>query len=148
MKALIQRVSTCEVKVNAQTVGEIGRGLLVLLGVHPEDTDRDLELLARKCIGLRVFPDGDGKMNLSVTDIGGEIIVVSQFTLFGDVKRGMRPFFGDAAEPAKAEKYYERFMETIDKAGVPVQGGRFGAHMRVHLINDGPVTLMIDTREM
>ena len=148
MIGLVQRVAACEVAVDDKIVGKIDRGMLILLGVHREDTDRDLELIARKCIGLRIFPDENGKMNRSVIDVDGEILVVSQFTLFGDVRRGLRPFFGDAADPAKGEEYYNRFMDMVSQAGIPVQGGTFGAHMMVNIVNDGPVTLTLDTREM
>jgi D-aminoacyl-tRNA deacylase len=148
MIGLVQRVDRCSVTVEGERISSIGRGLLILLGVHRDDDERDLELLTRKCIGLRVFPDEEYKMNRSITDIGGEILVVSQFTLFGDVRRGLRPYFGDAAQPDKADEYYERFMKMINASGIPVQGGVFGAHMRVELVNDGPVTISINTREI
>jgi len=147
MIGLVQRVGRCSVSVEGREVSSIGRGLLILLGVHREDTDRDLDVLARKCIGLRIFPDDEGKMNRSVTDCGGEILVVSQFTLFGDVRRGLRPYFGEAALPEKANDYYERFMRMLSGSGITVKGGVFGAHMLVDLLNDGPVTVSIDTRE-
>jgi len=147
MIGLVQRVDRCGVTVEETLVSSIGKGLLILLGVHRDDDESDLELLARKCIGLRIFPDEEYRMNRSVTDIGGEILVVSQFTLFGDVRRGLRPYFGEAAPPEKAVEYYERFMKLLAKSGIPVRGGVFGAHMRVDLINDGPVTISIDTRE-
>ena len=147
MIALVQRVDRCGVTVEGERISSIGRGLLILLGVHRDDDERDLELLARKCIGLRIFPDEENKMNRSITDIGGEILVVSQFTLFGDVRRGLRPYFGEAALPEKANEQYERFMKQLAKSGIPVQGGVFGAHMRVELVNDGPVTISIDTRD-
>lgn len=147
MIGLVQRVDRCGVTVEGTLVSSIGKGLLILLGVHRDDDERDLELLARKCIGLRVFPDEEYRMNRSITDIGGEILVVSQFTLFGDVRRGLRPYFGEAAPPEKAVEYYERFMKLLANSGIPVRGGVFGAHMRVELINDGPVTISIDTRE-
>jgi D-tyrosyl-tRNA(Tyr) deacylase len=136
------------VTVEGTLVSSIGRGMLILLGVHKDDTERDLELLARKCIGLRIFPDAEDRMNRSITDIKGEILVVSQFTLFGDVRRGLRPYFGDAALPDRANDYYERFMETVSRSGIPVKGGVFGAHMHVEILNDGPVTIPIDTRSM
>jgi len=148
MIGLIQRVEKCSVAVDGETVSSIGHGLLILLGVHSDDTDKDLELLARKCIGLRVFSDDEGKMNRSVVDIGGEILVISQFTLFGDVKRGLRPYFGDAAEPEKANGYYERFIDILSAGDVTVKGGVFGAHMHVDILNDGPVTISLNTREM
>ena len=148
MIGLIQRVNSCSVSVDGETVSSIGKGLLILLGVHRDDTDRDLNLLARKCIGLRIFSDDEGRMNRSISDIGGEILVVSQFTLLGDVKRGLRPYFGDAAEPERAESYYTQFMNILSDNDIPIQGGVFGAYMHVDIMNDGPVTLPIDTRTM
>lgn len=148
MIGLVQRVERCSVRVDGVVISSIGPGMLILLGVHADDTGRDLELLTRKCAGLRIFPDGDGRMNRSITEIGGQILVVSQFTLFGDVRRGLRPYFGDAAIPEKANEYYERFMAVLSESGIPVKGGVFGAHMSVEIVNDGPVTIPIDTREM
>ena len=148
MIGLVQRVRRCTVTVEDQTVASIGNGLLILLGVHNEDNEKDLELLARKCLGLRIFPDEQGKMNLSVIDINGNIIVVSQFTLLGDVKRGLRPYCGDAAPPEKARDYYEKFMALLGESGISIKGGVFGAHMHVDILNDGPVTISINTREM
>ena len=148
MIGLVQRVERCEVIVENQTVVSIGRGLLILLGVHHEDNEKDIELLARKCLGLRIFPDEQGRMNLSVSDINGEIIVVSQFTLFGDVRRGLRPYYGEAALPEKANDYYEKFITALEESGISIKGGVFGAHMRVDLVNDGPVTISINTREL
>jgi D-aminoacyl-tRNA deacylase len=148
MIALVQRVNACSVRVDDRMISSIGRGLLILLGVHRDDDDRDLSLLVRKCIGLRIFPDDRDKMNLSIADVGGEIMVVSQFTLFGDVRRGMRPFFGDAALPDKANEFYERFMDMLSRSGITVKGGVFGAHMHVEIHNDGPVTISLDTRSM
>jgi len=146
MIGLVQRVDSCRVSVDSRLVSSIGRGLLVFLGVHRDDGESDIELLARKCIGLRIFSDDRGKMNLSLGDIGGEFLVVSQFTLFGDVRRGLRPFFGEAALPDKANEYYGKFMEALARGGIPVKGGVFGAHMLVEIHNNGPVTLSIDTR--
>ena len=148
MIALVQRVNRCTVSVDGSPVSTIGPGLLILLGVHRDDSEDDLKLLARKCAGLRIFTDDQDRMNRSVADIGGEILVVSQFTLFGDVKRGLRPYFGDAADPDMADDLYERFMTELSGYGLPVKGGVFGAHMHVELINDGPVTIPIDTRSM
>ena len=122
--------------------------MLIMLGVHKDDTDHDLNLVVRKCAGLRIFPDNEGKMNRSVADIAGEIIVVSQFTLFGDIRRGLRPYFGEAAEPAKAESVYESFMAALRDIGIPVKGGVFGAAMEVELVNEGPVTIRIDSKEI
>ena len=112
------------------------------------DNEKDIELLTRKCLGLRIFPDEQGRMNLSVSDINGEIIVVSQFTLFGDVRRGLRPYYGEAALPEKANDYYEKFITALEGSGISIKGGVFGAHMRVDLVNDGPVTISINTREL
>jgi len=148
MIGLVQRVDSCAVSVDGETVSSIGRGFLILLGVHREDTDDDLDLLARKCIGLRIFSDDEGRMNRSITDVGGSFLVVSQFTLFGDVRRGLRPYFGDAALPEKANEYYERFMAELSKTGLAVKGGLFGAHMHLEIHNDGPVTITLDTRNM
>ena len=148
MIALVQRVGKCTVTVENRIVSSIKHGLLILLGVHKDDDEKDLKLLARKCLGLRIFSDEQGKMNLSVADSKGEIIVVSQFTLFGDIKRGMRPHFGDAAPPEKAQAYYEKFIALLAESDIIIKGGVFGAHMDVELINDGPVTIPIDTREL
>ncbi len=148
MIGLVQRVERCAVIVENQTVASIGRGLLILLGVHHVDNEKDIELLTRKCLGLRIFPDEQGRMNLSVSDINGEIIVVSQFTLFGDVRRGLRPYYGEAALPEKANDYYEKFITALEESGISIKGGVFGAHMRVDLVNDGPVTISINTREL
>ena len=148
MRAVVQRVSRCTVSVDGITVSSIGPGFLILLGVQEGDTGDDLALLVRKCAGLRIFPDDAGKMNRSIHDIGGEALVVSQFTLFGDVRRGLRPYFGEAAAPEDATRFYEGFMAAISAEGVPVSGGEFGAHMHVELVNDGPVTIILDTRNM
>jgi len=148
MKAVVQRVDKCSVTVENREVASINRGLLILLGVHHDDDDNNMRLLVRKCVGLRIFPDDQDRMNLSVKDVRGEILVVSQFTLFGDVRRGLRPYFGDAAPPEKANEYYERFMGLITEEGIPVKGGVFGAHMHVEICNDGPVTIILDTGEM
>ncbi|MBN1291929.1 MAG: D-tyrosyl-tRNA(Tyr) deacylase [Candidatus Latescibacteria bacterium] len=148
MIGLIQRVDKCSVSVEGSVISSIGEGLLILLGVHRDDTEKDLYLLARKCTGLRIFSDDEGKMNLSINDINGEILVVSQFTLFGDVKRGLRPYFGEAAEPEKAEKYYETFMAILTESGIPVKGGVFGAHMHLDILNNGPVTVSINTKDL
>jgi len=148
MIGLVQRVERCSVSVDGELVSSIGAGLLILLGVHRNDTEKDLRLLARKCTGLRIFPDSEGKMNRSITDIGGGILVISQFTLFGDVRRGLRPYFGEAAEPEKGNDFYERFIRLLAAEGVPVKAGIFGAHMLVDILNDGPVTVSLDTRSM
>lgn len=147
MKALLQRVSSSKVSVNGVTVGEIGRGITVLLGVIPEDTQRDIDWLAEKIVNLRIFDDEDGKMNLSVSDVGGEILVISQFTLCGECKKGRRPSWAKAAEPGFANEMYIKFIEAVKKEGIPVAHGQFQAYMAVDIQNDGPVTLMIDTKE-
>jgi D-tyrosyl-tRNA(Tyr) deacylase len=145
MRAVIQRVSHAVVAVDKATVGEIGRGLLVLLGVGQEDTQADAVYLAEKTVGLRIFEDDDEKMNWAVTDIGGAVLVVSQFTLYGDVRRGKRPSFDGAAPPHKARELYEYFVERIRHAGLQCETGRFQEMMQVELINDGPVTILLDS---
>lgn len=147
MRACVQRVSQCSVTVDEQVVGRIGRGLLVLLGVTHDDTQADVEYLAEKTTGLRIFEDDAGKMNRSVLDVGGQILVVSQFTLWGDCRRGKRPSFTDAAAPERAEKLYEAFVAAVQRLGVPTATGKFRAHMDVALVNDGPVTLLLDSRK-
>ncbi|MBW5445048.1 D-tyrosyl-tRNA(Tyr) deacylase [Cohnella sp. CFH 77786] len=146
MKVVVQRVSQANVKVEGQTVGEIGQGLLLLVGIGQEDEESDLVWMADKLTGLRIFEDADGKMNLSVTDVGGAILSVSQFTLYGDCRKGRRPNFMGAARPETAEAMYERFNGMLGERGVPVETGRFGAMMDVALVNDGPVTLIVDSR--
>jgi D-tyrosyl-tRNA(Tyr) deacylase len=146
MKALVQRVSGAGVEVEGRAVSSVGRGLLVFLGVVKGDASGDIEYLARKVSNLRIFEDAEGKMNLSLKDIGGEALVVSQFTLAADTRKGNRPSFVDAEEPERAEAMYREFMEEMKKAGVRVSSGEFAAHMDVRLINDGPVTIMIDSR--
>lgn len=145
MKAVVQRVSRASVTVDGEVVGEIGRGLLVLLGVAPADGDAEVRWMADKIAGLRIFPDDEGKMNRSVVDVGGGVLVVSQFTLFGDVKKGKRPSFIGAAPPEHAEPTYGRVCDALAAQGVPVARGRFRAAMDVALVNDGPVTLLLDT---
>ena len=148
MIACIQRVAQCSVTVDGCMISSIGRGLLIFLGVHKDDTDRDITLLVRKCLGLRIFPDSKTKMNLSISDVHGELCVVSEFTLLGDVSHGLRPFFGDAAEPEKAKEFYEQFMKMIHESGISIVGGVFGAHMEVSMVNDGPVTILLDSRNL
>lgn len=148
MKAVVQRVSRCSVTVDDRLVGSIGKGLLVLLGVADSDTEKELDYLADKIIGLRIFEDGQGKMNLSLQDVEGELLVVSQFTLFGDCKKGRRPSFTGAGKPEHANVLYERFLCRAEELGVQVQRGVFGADMKVELLNDGPVTLILDTDEI
>ncbi|MGQ9760572.1 MAG: D-aminoacyl-tRNA deacylase [Thermogutta sp.] len=148
MKACIQRVRWARVRVNGETVGEIGPGLLVLLGVASEDTEAEAQALARKLVGLRIFEDNEGKMNLSVRDVGGSILVVSQFTLLADCRRGRRPSFTAAASPDHANRLCEYFIESVREDGLPVETGRFREHMEVELLNDGPVTILLDTEEL
>ena len=140
MRALVQRVSSASVTVDGDRISAIGPGLLVLLGVRRGDGEAEADWIVRKLLALRIFEDDDGRMNRSVTDIGGEILCVSQFTLYGDTRRGNRPGFVDAAPPEEAEPLYERV-----RAGLAAKGGRFGAHMVVELANDGPVTLIVET---
>jgi D-aminoacyl-tRNA deacylase len=148
MRAVLQRVSRAAVVIDGETVGAIERGLLVLLGVAPADTPDEAQWLAEKAAGLRIFRDEAGKMNLSVADIGGGVLVVSQFTLYGDCRKGRRPSFLDAAPPEVAVPLYEAFVNALRALGLPVATGRFGAMMQVELINDGPVTLILDTKEV
>ncbi len=148
VKALIQRVRGASVSVEERLVSEIGPGLLLLLGVEEGDRDRDAELLARKTIGLRIFEDSGGKMNLSILDAGGELLVVSQFTLAADCRKGRRPSFDRAAPPDEAMRLYEFFCNLCGERGLDVRRGEFAAHMCVSLINDGPVTIMLDSKEL
>jgi D-tyrosyl-tRNA(Tyr) deacylase len=145
MRAVVQRVSRARVTVGSEVVGKIERGLLVLLGVAGTDKEADADYLADKIAGLRIFEDDVGKMNRSVGDAGGAVLVVSQFTLHGDVRRGKRPSFDDAAQPEQARKLYEYFVERIRTAGLHCQTGRFQAMMQVELVNDGPVTILLDS---
>lgn len=146
MKALIQRVREARVEVEGETIASIGRGLLVFLGLGKGDTSEDLDYLARKVSNLRVFEDRAERMNLSVKDVDGEVLVVSQFTLLADTRRGNRPSFDSAEEPARAEDMYRQFMEKLREAGLRVAAGRFAARMTVYLVNDGPVTIMLESR--
>ncbi|MCL4105905.1 UNVERIFIED_CONTAM: hypothetical protein GTU68_012543 [Idotea baltica] len=148
MRLLIQRVSEAKVDIDEKTVGQIEQGLLVLLGITHEDTDEDVEWLVRKLLGLRIFEDEEGRMNLSVKDVGGGVLVVSQFTLFANTKKGNRPSFIRSAPPETATPIYERFLDVlrVNFSG-PVATGEFGGDMKVSLINDGPVTIMIDSQQ-
>lgn len=148
MRAVIQRVSSAQVSVGGQVVGQIGLGFLVLLGIAPSDGEQEAQYLARKIVGLRVFDDNDGKMNLALADVGGSVLAVSQFTLYGDVRKGRRPSFIDAARPEHAEPLYECFCRMLAAEGVAVQQGVFQAHMQISLVNTGPVTLWMDTAQL
>jgi D-aminoacyl-tRNA deacylase len=147
MKAVLQRVSRAKVTVGDEIVGQISAGLVVLLGVEQDDTDADAQQLADKTIQLRVFDDADGKMNLSLVDVGGGVLVVSQFTLLGDCRKGRRPSFIQAAPPELAERLYDTFIAAVGVKGIPVASGQFRAMMAVELVNDGPVTLLLDSRK-
>ena len=147
MKALVQRVTEGSVTVDGQVIGAIGKGLVILFGAGRGDSEKDVDYLAEKCANLRIFEDEAGKMNLSLLDIGGEALVISQFTLYGDCRKGRRPGFSDAADPAEAEQFYEHFLTKIAQAGARnVQHGKFGADMKVKIFNDGPVTFMLESR--
>ncbi len=145
MRCVVQRVKCARVETDGREVARIGAGLLVLLGVSQEDGPKDAEYCAKKLAQLRIFPDAEGKMNLSVSDTAGEVLVVSQFTLFGDCRKGNRPSFTEAAHPEKAETLYVALMEALKDLGLRVQGGRFQADMDVSLVNQGPVTILIDS---
>lgn len=147
MKALIQRVKMAEVQINGKIYSKINKGLLIFLGIENGDTEKDIEYLVRKVPHLRIFEDSQEKMNLSTLDIKGEILVISQFTLSADCRRGNRPSFDSAEEPAKAKDIYMRFIEGLRESGLKIETGDFGAYMQVHLINDGPVTIMIDSKK-
>ena len=146
MKAVVQRVSESSVTIDNEVVGKIGAGLMILLGVAVEDTGKEADTLAEKIINLRIFSDENGKMNLSLLDVGGEMLVVSQFTLFGDCRKGRRPSFIAAAGPEKANTLYEYFVDCMRQKGITVATGRFGAMMDVSLVNDGPVTLILECK--
>ncbi len=145
MRAVVQRVKRASVTVNGEVVGRIEKGLLVLVGVGCDDTEADADYLAAKVAALRIFEDGDGKMNLAAADAGGAVLVVSQFTLYGDVRRGKRPSFDAAAPPELARRLYESFTQRIHDAGLRCQTGRFQEMMDVELVNDGPVTILLDS---
>ena len=147
MRAVVQRVSRAKVTVGGEITGAIGRGLLVLLGVGQPDNEADAEYLAEKILGLRIFEDDAGKMNRSVVEVSGGILAVSQFTLYGDVRRGRRPSFDDAARPEQARALYEYFVGRIRAAGLPCETGRFQERMDVELVNEGPVTILLDSRK-
>jgi D-tyrosyl-tRNA(Tyr) deacylase len=148
MRAVVQTVSRAKVTVGESTTGEIGPGLLVLVGVGQADTEQDAIYLAEKIAGLRIFEDEDGKMNRSVRDTAGSVLAISQFTLYGDVRRGKRPSFDDAAAPEPARRLYELFVESIRAAGLQCETGRFQEMMQVELVNQGPVTILLDSKKM
>ncbi len=145
MRAVVQRVSQAEVVIDDASVARIGKGILVLAAISQQDTEKDLDWMARKIVGLRIFSDPQGKLNLSLQDIGGQLLVVSQFTLYGDCRKGRRPSYSDAAPPAAAEALYNRFLEIIRQYVPDAKSGQFQAMMEVNLINSGPVTLIIDS---
>ena len=144
MRVVLQRVSRASVRVDGQTVGAIGRGFVILAGFAPQDGEAVLGWMAEKVAGLRIFTDREGKMNLPLADVGGAVLVISQFTLYGDASKGRRPSFTDAAPPKVAEALYGRFVELLRQAHLPAETGRFGAVMEVELVNDGPVTLVLE----
>ncbi len=148
MRAVLTRVSSASVTIDSQVVGQIGRGFLILLGVGPEDTEKDCRYLAEKALGLRIFEDENGKMNLGLDAVGGQVLVVSQFTLYGNCRKGRRPSFTEAAGPELGNALYEKFLAICTELGYPPQHGQFGADMQVASVNDGPVTLILDTKEL
>ncbi|MCF6461359.1 D-aminoacyl-tRNA deacylase [Clostridium sp. Cult3] len=148
MRAVVQRVLNANVKVNGDTVGKIGKGLLVFLGIGEDDDNKDLEYMVEKILGLRIFEDTNSKMNLSLLDVEGEILVISQFTLYGDVRKGKRPSFSSSARPEMAESMYNKFIAMCKERGIKAEEGIFGADMKVELINDGPVTILIDSKKI
>lgn len=147
MRAVVQRVSSSKVTVENSVIGQINKGLLVLLGVTHEDTSKDVDYMIDKILNLRIFEDENDKMNLSLKDVGGELLVVSQFTLYGDCRKGKRPSFSNAAKPDLATKLYEEFIEKATSQDIVVGTGQFGAHMMVDLINDGPVTMLLESNK-
>ena len=148
MRAVLTRVKSASVTIDGETVGQIGRGFLILLGVGPEDTEECCRVLAEKALSLRIFEDDNGKMNLGLEAVGGQVLVVSQFTLYGNCRKGRRPSFTEAAPPALGIELYERFLAICEELGYPPQHGRFGADMQVASVNDGPVTLILDTDQL
>lgn len=148
MRAVVQRVTSSSVTVDQQVVGAIGRGVNVLLGVHKDDTEKDIAYLADKLVNLRIFEDENDVMNKSLLDIGAEALIISQFTLLGDVRKGRRPSYSDAGRPDQAKALYEAFVEAVVKLGVPVATGSFQADMKVEIHNDGPVTILLDSHKL
>ena len=148
MRAVLTRVKSASVTIDGETVGSIGQGFLILLGVGPEDTEETARFLAEKALKLRIFEDENGKMNLGLEQVGGQVLVVSQFTLYGNCRKGRRPSFTEAAPPELGNRLYEYFLECCTQLGYPPQHGRFGADMQVSSVNDGPVTLILDTQQL
>ena len=148
MRAVVTRGNSASVTIDGEVVGKIGKGLLILLGVGPEDTEQTSRYLAEKILGLRIFEDENEKMNCSLADVGGEVLVVSQFTLYGNCRKGRRPSFAEAAPPELGNRLYEQFMRDCTDLGYPPQHGRFGADMQVASVNDGPVTIILDTKQL
>ena len=148
MRAVLTKVTSASVTIDGQTVGSIGKGFLILLGVGPNDTEKECRYLAEKCLGLRVFEDENGKMNLGLDAVGGQVLVVSQFTLYGNCRKGRRPSFAEAAGPELGNQLYEKFLSICEELGYPPQHGRFGADMQVESVNDGPVTILLDTAQL
>jgi D-tyrosyl-tRNA(Tyr) deacylase len=147
VRAVVQRVSSSSVTVDKEVIGKIDKGIMVLLGINDDDNSKDIDYLVDKIVNLRIFEDENEKMNLSLLDIKGELLVVSQFTLYGDCRKGRRPNFTDAAKPDKAIPLYEEFIDKAKNYKLKVQTGKFGAHMNVDIMNDGPVTLLIDSKK-
>jgi len=148
MRAVIQRVKYASVKVDEKIIGKIDKGFLLLLGIEENDNQKDLDYMCDKCINLRIFEDEDGKMNKSLTDVEGSLLVISQFTLYGDARKGRRPSFITAAQPDTAIPLYEKFIEKSKAAGINTECGEFGADMQVELLNDGPVTILLDSKKL
>ncbi len=148
MRAVIQRVSKASVTVDSEITGEIGPGLLVFLGIHKDDEEKEIRWMVDKIINLRIFEDDDGKMNRSLIDTKGAMLVVSQFTLYGDCRKGRRPGYSSGAPPEKASTLYQQFIDAVAQKNISVANGRFQAHMDVELVNDGPVTLLLDSRKL
>ena len=148
MRAVLTRVKSASVAIDGEVAGKIGQGFLILLGVGPEDDETTCRYLAEKALGLRIFEDENEKMNLGLSDVGGQVLVVSQFTLYGNCRKGRRPNFMEAADPEKGNRLYEQFLAECERLGFPPQHGRFGADMQVESVNDGPVTLILDTKQL
>ena len=148
MRAVLTRVNSASVIIDGEVVGKIGKGFLILLGIGPEDTEAHCKYLAQKALGLRIFEDENEKMNLGLEQVGGEVLVVSQFTLYGNCRKGRRPNFTEAAPPELGNRLYEQFLKECEALGFPPQHGQFGASMQVESVNDGPVTLILDTRQL